>query len=161
MSCIVMSCIVMSCIVMSCIMMSCIMIYDCPPLLFPLPLSLPLSFPLPPSFTQVKLSDFGFCARVTPDHPHRKSLVGTPYWMAPEVIARQQYSTEVSIVPLVAIVIQDKRHISEACLLPHLSVVSLVGTFLVALCYVLECSEAAIHYVLLWLEGNPLYLDRQ
>ena len=66
---------------------------------------LPLSLPLPPSFTQVKLSDFGFCARVTPDHPHRKSLVGTPYWMAPEVIARQQYSTEVSIVPLVAIVV--------------------------------------------------------
>ena len=72
-----------------------------PPFLFPLPLSLyppsPSPFPPPPSFTQVKLSDFGFCARVTTDHPHRKSLVGTPYWMAPEVIARQQYSTEVSI----------------------------------------------------------------
>jgi len=44
---------------------------------------------------QVKLSDFGFCARVTPDRPRRKSLVGTPYWMAPEVISRQQYGTEV------------------------------------------------------------------
>ena len=44
--------------------------------------------------------------------------------MAPEVIARQQYSTEVSIVPLVAIVIQDKRHTLEARLIPHLSVVS-------------------------------------
>ncbi len=46
---------------------------------------------------QVKLSDFGFCARVTGQHNNRKSLVGTPYWMAPEVIARQLYSTEVDI----------------------------------------------------------------
>ena len=58
-----------------------------------LPSSSSLLFPL----LQVKLSDFGFCARVTPDHPRRKSLVGTPYWMAPEVIARQQYGTEVNI----------------------------------------------------------------
>ena len=32
-------------------------------------------------------------------------IVGTLYWMAPEVIARQQYSTEVSIVALAAIVV--------------------------------------------------------
>jgi serine/threonine protein kinase len=45
----------------------------------------------------VKISDFGFCAQVTQDVPKRRSLVGTPYWMAPEIIARQPYGPEVSI----------------------------------------------------------------
>merc|ERR1711953_1487111 len=46
---------------------------------------------------RVKLSDFGFCAQVSPEVPKRKSLVGTPYWMSPEVISRIPYGTEVDI----------------------------------------------------------------
>ena len=45
----------------------------------------------------VKLSDFGFCAQVSPELPKRKSLVGTPYWMSPEVISRLPYGPEVDI----------------------------------------------------------------
>jgi len=45
---------------------------------------------------QIKLSDFGFCAQVSKEVPKRKSLVGTPYWMAPEVISRLPYGTEVN-----------------------------------------------------------------
>jgi len=46
---------------------------------------------------QVKISDFGFCAQISEEIPRRKSLVGTPYWMAPEIIARAPYGQEVDI----------------------------------------------------------------
>lgn len=45
----------------------------------------------------MKISDFGFCAQVSQELPKRKSLVGTPYWMSPEVISRLPYGPEVDI----------------------------------------------------------------
>ena len=51
---------------------------------------------------RVKLSDFGYCGRLTPQKTRKTSLVGTPYWMAPEVIAKKPYGTKVNYLKLVA-----------------------------------------------------------
>ncbi|KHN74614.1 Serine/threonine-protein kinase PAK mbt [Toxocara canis] len=53
-----------------------------------------------------KLSDFGFCGQLSADVPRRRSLVGTPYWMSPEVISRLPYGTEADIWSLGILLIE-------------------------------------------------------
>ncbi|TFJ87752.1 hypothetical protein NSK_001102 [Nannochloropsis salina CCMP1776] len=46
---------------------------------------------------QVKIADFGFAIALTKETSKRHSVVGTPYWMAPELIRGTDYDSKVDV----------------------------------------------------------------
>jgi serine/threonine protein kinase len=45
----------------------------------------------------VKIADFGYAAQLTEKKRKRNTIVGTPYWMAPELIRGQSYDVKVDL----------------------------------------------------------------
>ncbi|KAJ3390687.1 Protein kinase [Entophlyctis sp. JEL0112] len=45
----------------------------------------------------IKLTDFGYSAKITVTRKQRATFVGTPYWMAPEIVKQKPYGEKVDI----------------------------------------------------------------
>jgi len=46
---------------------------------------------------EIKLADFGFATQLTQRQAKRNTVIGTPYWMAPELIEGHDYNAKVDV----------------------------------------------------------------
>ncbi|KAG1169240.1 hypothetical protein G6F70_008627 [Rhizopus microsporus] len=76
----------------------------------------------------VKLTDFGQCAQLTKLQPKRNSIVGTPYWMAPELIRGQYYDHKVDIWSLGVLIIEMAQNSPPYVELPPLKALYLIAS---------------------------------
>lgn len=76
---------------------------------------------------QVKLADFSNCAALTSACPRRRSVIGTPYWMAPQVVSGLEYDFKADVwsIGIVAIEMAEGEP-------PYLEFPPLKALFLIA-----------------------------
>ncbi|KAH7825566.1 putative p21-activated kinase 2 [Monocercomonoides exilis] len=77
---------------------------------------------------QVALADFGFCAQLTEEMQKRKSVVGTPYWMSPELIQGLEYDQKTDIWSLGITAIECAESEPPLMNLPPLRALFLIAT---------------------------------
>lgn len=75
----------------------------------------------------VKVGDFGFCAELSKRSGKRNTVVGTPYWMAPEVIRGANYDCQVDIWSMGILAVECAEGKP-----PHLDVSPIRAMFLIA-----------------------------
>jgi p21-activated kinase 2 len=69
---------------------------------------------------EVKIADFGFAIQLTKDKLKRKSVVGTPAWMAPELIKKEDYDEKVDIWSIGMVAIELCEGEPPFLRMPHL-----------------------------------------
>ncbi|NWV34441.1 PAK3 kinase, partial [Grantiella picta] len=58
----------------------------------------------------IKLADFGLSAQLTPEQNQRSSVIGTSWWMAPEVVTKKPYGPKVDIWSFGIVIIEMVEH---------------------------------------------------